>query len=670
MGTRKPGAPNAGAGPNGNRHRRLVFPFVAFALVIGSWPVAADEEPDITDLSLEELADIEVTSVSKKAERSSEAAAALYVITQEDIRRSGVTTIADALRLVPGVHVAKIDSNKWEVSVRGSSSQFSNKLLLLMDGRSVYTPLFAGVFWDVQDTLLADIERIEVIRGPGGTLWGSNAVNGVINVITRSARDTQGLLVSGGGGDEERAFVGARYGGRFGEGFYYRVYGKYFDRDGGFDPVRGGFDDWHMARGGFRADWDVSPADLLTVQGDVYAGRAGQAGLPGLALVEPGMEFDERLTGGNVIGRWTRTLGESSDATVQAYYDYTDRNELFFRERRGTFDLDFQHRFPLPWRQEFVWGAGYRLTSDEFRGSLGLDLMPDDRDVQLASMFVQDEIWIVPDRVRFTLGSKFEHNDYTGVDIQPSGRIAWLPTAGQTVWGSISRAVRTPSRFENDVSFEMPDPDDPIATRFTGDRHLDNEKLLAYEAGYRVHPVQRLFLDLALFYNVYDDVVSVTPGAPFFEPEPPPGHPVVPLSLTNRIDGEVYGFELAADAQVLDWWRIRAAYSHLQMDIDVSAPDQDLLEAQGSSPQNQLSARSQLDLPWKLELDAAARYVDNLPARAIGSYFSADVQLARYIVRGLRVAVVGQNLLEDHHREFSDGTELERGVFGKLTWTY
>ena len=435
---------------------------IALALPLHAGLASAEErEEDLTTLGLEELMNIEVTSVSKKLEKRSGAAAALYVITEEDIRRSGATSIPEALRLVPGVEVSRIDSNKWAIGVRGFGSRLARSMLVLIDGRSVYTPLFAGTYWEVQDTLLEDIDRIEVIRGPGGTLWGANAVNGVINIITKHSRDTQGLLATAGGGTEERAFGSARYGGTLGETFTYRLYGKYFDRDGGFVPRGDDYDAWSMSRGGFRTDWAMGPQDTLKVQGDLYDGDAGQHAVitrfrPPFTQV---VEDDATLSGANLLGRWRHEVSDRSDLALQAYYDNTYRREPSFRERRNTFDLDFQHRFGIPWRQEIIWGLGYRLTADNTGSVPTIVFRPRDRSDDLYSLFAQDEVTVIEDKLRLIVGSKFEHNDYSGFEFQPSGRLVWTPAGSHVVWGSISRAVRTPSRLDHDLELTAP----PIA---------------------------------------------------------------------------------------------------------------------------------------------------------------------------------------------------------------
>ena len=361
----------------------------------------------VFQLSLEQLMDAEVTSVSKKQERLLNAASAIYVITQEDIRRSGFTSIPEALRMVPGVDVARIDGNKWAISIRGFNGQFSNKLLVLIDGRTVYTTTFSGVFWDIQDTLLEDVDRIEVIRGPGATLWGANAVNGVINIITKTASDTQGALVTAGGGTEEHVFTGVRYGGMLGRDATYRVYGKYFDRSPMVDSQGNPADDgWDQGRGGFRLDWQAVPRGHLMVQGDFYDGGANQTAL--MPILTPPYQISEggsiHVRGGDILGRWTYAFSDRSDVAVQAYYDRDDRNAPEVDQTVQTGDLDLQHHFRLGSSHDVVWGLGYRVIQDEATNAAIVSLIPNRRTYQLFSAFVQDEVPLIAQRLRLTVG--------------------------------------------------------------------------------------------------------------------------------------------------------------------------------------------------------------------------------------------------------------------------
>jgi len=640
------------------------------AQVSGSQP---DPLRDLKQLSLEDLMNIQVTSVAKKEQRLGESAAAIYVITQDEIQRSGVTSIPEALRLAPGVEVSRIDSNKWAVGVRGFASRLSRSVLVLIDGRSVYTPLFAGVYWEVQDTLLEDIDRIEVIRGPGGTVWGANAVNGVINIITKSAKDTQGLLVTGGGGSEEKGFGSVRYGGKVGEDFSYRVYGKGFRRDAQYTPHVSDFDDWQMGQGGFRTDWVLGQTDQLTVQGDVYQGKSGQR-TPISSFSAPFstiVQTDADLSGMNLLGRWRRNLSESSSVSLQIYYDNTFRKEATFQERRNTADFEFQHRFKLTERQELTWGLGYRYTKGDTKSVPTVSFTPKNRDDNLFSAFLQDEFTLFEDRLRLTVGSKFEQNDYSGFEFQPSARVSWTLAANHVLWAAISRAVRTPSRVEHDLRLTAAlNPVVPVFARVLADSDFAAEKVMAYEAGYRVQPTERLFMDLAAFYNRYNDLLSLEAGSSFVEP---PGNLIFPFSFGNKIRAAVYGIELAADWRWLDWWRWRFSYSYLHINLTKKPGSTDITTEQsteGSSPHNQVSLMSVIDLPGNLQLDGIFRYVDNLSSLKVGRYFNLDLRLGWHATKNLEFSLVGQNLLDGHHAEWSGGTEIQRGVYTKVTWRW
>lgn len=642
---------------------------------------------DFTSFSLEELMNYPVTSVSRHAERLVDAPAAIFVITPEDLRRSGVTSIPEALRLVPGLQVARIDSHDWAISARGFNDGFANKLLVLMDGRSLYTPLFSGVFWDVQDTMLEDIERIEVVRGPGATLWGANAVNGVINIITKSARETavagEKFLITTGGGTEEQGFAGVRYSDFIGERTAFRIYSKYFNRDDTVLPSGGeGHDRWRMGRAGFRLDWGdrAGPAqsdlNVLTLQGDIYEGRMNQVfnvptpRPPYLARIKD----QEKVSGGNILGRWSHEFSDASGVQLQLYYDRTSRKTAIFGEDRDTFDVDVQHRFQLGQRHDLVWGAGYRVSADEVDNTFSIALDPDNRTTQLFSAFVQDQILLQPDRWSLTLGTKLEHNDFTGFELQPSARLLWTPTERQSVWASVSRAVRTPSRAEDDVHLSVLTPMPGVISSVRGARAFESEELLAYELGYRLQPHTRLSFDVALFYNTYDELRSLEPQP--FVPGPPPVY--VPMVSANKFRGETCGVEITPQWQVTDGWRLQAGYSYLRMRLrpEGGSLDQTTAEEEGRNPRHQFNLRSSLDLPHNVQLDAWLRYVDDLPALDVPDYFTLDLRLGWRPRKHLELAIVGQNLLAARHAEFrsslinTTAAEIERSVYGKITWRF
>lgn len=667
-------------------------PFIPALLVLLCCPsgAAAQAPPspvDLTEMSLEELMGVEVTSVSKRAEPISTAAAAVFVITQEDLRRSGATSIPEALRMVPGLEVARIDASKWAISARGFNGRFANKLLVLVDGRSVYTPLFSGVFWDVQDTLIEDVDRIEVIRGPGATLWGANAVNGVINIITRSAHETRGGLLAAGGGSEERGFGALRYGGALGESSSYRVYGKFFDRGSGESLAGGpGADDWSMKRAGFRVDSKLAGGSGLTVEGDLYDGEAGEA-LTLQSLQNPvprTLDSDQQVAGGHLLGRWQRTPSRTSDLKVQLYYDRTERVAALVDEDRDTFDLELQHGFAPGARHRFLWGLGYRRTRDDLQGFGILSFFPPRRTDDLASAFLQDEITLRPDRLLVTLGSKVEHNDYTGFEVQPNVRAVWIPRQHHTLWAAVSRAVRTPSRAEDDLRLDLqffgpgqvlPGPLPVVVSSF-GDRDYRSEELLAWEVGYRMGFAPGLFFDLATFYNDYDQLRATRTGRPFPELAPIP-HLVVPVSVSNDLEGETYGAELAVDWRASKRWRWSAAYSFLESRFRLPPQaDESGLSAEGQSPRHQVFLRSAVDLAWGMEFDASLRHVSELESPGVEDYTTFDLRLGWRPRQNLEVSLVGQNLLEGSHVEFAPEvipthpTAVERGVYGKVAWRF
>ncbi|MGB5988078.1 MAG: TonB-dependent receptor [Desulfobacterales bacterium] len=607
----------------------------------GVWASALGE--DLTQLSLEDLMDIEITSVSKKVQRLSEAAAAVFVITADDIRRSGVTTIPEALRMVPGMQVAKMDSNKWAVSARGFNGRFASKLLVLMDGRSVYTPLFSGVFWEDIDTPLEDIERIEVIRGPGASLWGANAVNGVINIITKPAAETQGGLLSVGGGTEEQALGTVRYGGKLTSKTPYRLYLKYNDRDTAQALDGGqGEDDWDYLRGGFRLDHQATDRDSLVLQGDIYAGTTGETITE--PTVTPPYEADKAWEddhdGFSMLGRWSRFIDEDSDFSLQAYYDRSDYTLAVGGAQVDTVDLDFQHRFAWGNRQEIIWGMGYRFAHQEAQPNLvylGIDDPQDD--LNIASFFVQDEISLFSERLRLTLGSKVEYNNYTDWEIQPTARLLYKASATQSMWASVSRAVRIPSWGERDfdITYQflppgLISPDAPLTeVRVEGTGDQRSETLLAYELGYRIQLLEELSLDATAYYNVYDDLRNTPQGMPYLDTSQPPLKLVAPYVMDNSGDEEIYGFELAADWRPWEGGRVQGAYTFTHQDFEGEPASGNRGAA---SPEHQISLRTGIDLPRNVELDIWWRYVDDLGSQ-VEDYQILDILLGSHLRENL-----------------------------------
>ena len=635
---------------------------------------------ELKKLTVEELMAIQVTSVSRAEERLGDAPAAVAVVTNEDIRRSGATSVPEALRHIPGLHVARESASTWAISSRGFSSVNSEKLLVLTDTRSLYTPLFSGVFWDVQDYLLQDIDRIEVIRGPGATLWGSNAVNGVINITTKSARDTQGLYAETSVGTEERAAVAARYGGQMASGAYYRVFAKYFDRDGTLSPHAQSPDDWQSGHFGFRSDWEATARDTWTVQGDVYRGDVGQLSPSITVIGRPGPTGRLRVgvSGGNVLTRWKRALSAGSDLQLRLYYDRTQRDDPSFTDTLDTVDLDFQHRLAYGGRHNITWNANYRLTANDNRGTGIFAVDPAFSRDQVVSGFVQDQIRLL-DLLHVTVGAKVEHNDFSGVEVQPSGRVAWQPRPGHMVWGAVSRAVRVPTRFERDIAIDVTNPAANPVVRLLGNREFDSEELFAYEAGYRWQALRALSVDTAAFHNRYEGLTSLELGAPF--PDPGSGRSIIPLQNQNLTDGRARGVEaLVTYAPILPL-RITASYSHLDLRLDPRGADLNrgrFLE--GSSPRHQFGLRSYMDLPGRFQFDvmfrrlSAIRQIPGIvTGQGLAGYAELDVRLAWDGWRRMEISLVGQNLLHDHHAEFGEPVsrgEIQRGVYGKVAWGF
>lgn len=640
-------------------------------------------------LSLEQLSEIEVTSPSREPRPAFRSPVAIYVITGEDIRRAGVRTIPDALRLAPGVEVAQIDASKWSVGIRGFGTRLSRDVLVLIDGRTVYTPLFAGTYWEVQDTLLEDIDRIEIIRGPGGTIWGPNAVNGVINIITKSSKETQGAYVQGGGGNQEQGFLSARYGGDAGGGLTWRVYAKAFDRGPEYHPDHDNFDDWLGTQGGFRMDWGAG-RDAFTVTGDMYGQEDGER--VSLSTYTPPanatVDGNADLNGGNILFRWKRTLGEGDDLQLQTYYDQTDRYEPNLGENRHTWDLDYLQREKLPWRQELSWGVEGRASGDHFLEVIsGLVFSPFHRTDSLISGFLEDDINLIDGKLLLTAGSKVLRTNYTGFDAQPSVRLLWTPTESQAFWVAFTHAVRTPSDAEEDFylsSLIGAAPGGiPIFARFNANPNFAPEQLNGYEFGYRRMIGKKLYVDFASFYNRYHNLFSedlagtlfVETGLPFPTTVPASAHVLLPAQFRNSLYGDTAGGEIAPEWRPVSFWRLRGSYSYLHMDLHkvpnaIVAQTPEAVE--GSSPQHEGSIDSSFDLPRRLKLDLVYRVVSALPAQNVPAYSTGDVRLAWRLREHVEFSVVGRNLFQREHVEYigdpGPPVGIVRNVFASLAW--
>jgi iron complex outermembrane receptor protein len=664
----------------------LAFLLSLMAPLQNSWAQIVDggqtAPGNLKQLSLEQLGDIEVTTVSKEPVKVSQTPAAIYVITQEDIRRSGATSIPEALRLAPGVEVGRVDSDHWSIAIRGFAGQFSKSLLVLIDGRSVYTPLFSGVYWDVQNLMLEDVDRIEVIRGPGGTIWGANAVNGVINIITKSANETQGALATLGSGDVNQGVGAARYGGSVGKDFNYRVYGIGLDRGPEFHADGDGFDRWRIGQMGFRTDGKKGDRDTFTVQGDIYRGVTGErvslASFSPVAETRPDDKAD--VSGGNIVARWRHQTGEGSDIQFQTYFDRTNFQDLELGETRNTFDFDFVQHQRIRGNQELTWGLGARLSPSNFiQTSAGVDFLPHQQTDTIYSGFVQYEIPIVRDRVTLTAGTKLEHNNFSGFEYQPGVRLLWTPTPRQSLWAAVTRAVRTPSRLDQDVQFAIAvsaGPPIPIFFDIAGNPKFVSEKLLGYEAGYRVTITPRLYLDLAGFYNTYDDLQNYGALSLMLAPTPTPAHLVILVPYANGIEGNTTGGEIAPEWKITSAWQVRGSYSFLHMGLRDAPGFTDtgmlLSSYRGSSPRHGVVIHSLLNLPKRFEFDLMYRYSSALPAQLVTAYQTGDVRLGWHLGEHWEFSAVGQNLLQPFHPEFGGDpgplVGIKRSAYAKITW--
>lgn len=614
--------------------------------------VAADASGEIRSpaelsrMSIEELADIAITSVSKRPELLSDAAAAVYVITREDIRRSGANSIPEMLRLAPNLQVARVDASQYAITARGFNSTTANKLLVLIDGRSVYTPLFSGVFWDVQDVMPENIDRIEVVSGPGGTLWGANAVSGVINIVTRDAKDTQGGLVTAGAGAGLRS-AAVRYGGKLGEDASYRITAQGFKRS---DTANAGGvsaqDSWDKQQVGFRLDWGRAN-DALMVEANAYDGSIDQK------------VFDDKSVSGNhLLARWNRKLADNSSLQIQTYYDRSKRvYPGTFGEVLDTYDFDVQHRFPIGARHDIVWGGGYRLSRDDVSNSAMLAFLPAQRNLTLANVFIQDSVTL-DEHLQLTVGAKVEHNNYTGLEFQPNVRLAWKLPDHALLWSAISRSVRTPSRVDSDLYA----PGNPPFF-FAGGPNFQSEKQTTYEIGYRMQPVPHASFSISTYYNVYDQLRSTEAAGGG-----------LPAILANKLEGNTYGVEMWGSYRVTDWWRLNAGYNYIKKDLRLDPGSRDVTSlGAGTDPAHQFSVRSTMNLAHSLELDVTLRSIAQLTNPNVPGYTALDARLGWAVSKDVDISLSGFNLLDPHHPEFGAApgrSELGRSFYLKMLWKF
>ena len=662
--------------PSLRRCRSLAIGTVTCVLAGLSLTAAAeiDDAANLANLSLEDLLNMEITTLSRKAEDFADAPAAIFVISQNDIARSGARTIPDILRMVPGMQVAQIDNSKWAVTARGANGLSANKLLVLMDGRSVYTPMTAGVVWESQDTNISDIERIEVIRGPGATMWGSNAVNGVVNIITKHSADTQGGSVNVITNDRAGSEALLRFGGQS-ENASYRFFAKAMDLPGNTDPsgIEAG-DFWESVRIGTRVDWQTRNGHDMSFMGEIYDSDVGRTGVDQL-LVPPYRLIannHEDSSGGFGQLRWGHEYSDDAGVQVLAQFVREELGDEFFFETRNTFEVDLQHHFSIGEKHNLIWGASWRHSNDDVDGSFQSRLMPTSRTQRIVSAFIQDEFQ-VSEKLRVILGSKFENNTYSNrdVEIEPSIRFSYRTSDQSSVWGAISRSVRMPSRIELDsvvIGAVVPPGFPPLnlplptAIGFFGNPEFKSEKVNSYELGYRFAG-ENLIFDASLFFNDSTDIRGIQLGAPMCAPDGDvlavnplciltAEHIVLPFIFQNDNTGESHGIELWASTEVSDWWYLQGAYTYFDSIVTIS-PGLTQGNFSEDSPQHQVSLRSSMDLPSDISLDLWVRYFDALELKQIDAYTAMDIRLSWQPSESIELAVAGRNLIAGQHLEFT-----------------
>lgn len=671
---------------NVNLPASILAGLLVFLLLV---PTARASEEDqleqLKAMTLENLMQVTVFSASKKQEQLAGVSAAMHVITREDIRRSGARTLPDLLRGVPGLSVANMDAHTWAISSRGFNGLFANKLLVLMDGRTLYTPLYSGVYWDMQDTLLADIARIEIIRGPGATIWGANAVNGVINIITRKADDTPGVYLSAGAGTIDKASVNARYG-HAGQHLSYRLYAKHLARDNFKSHDNGGEhpDQWTNQKAGFRMDWAGLNDRNLSVQGDIYKGRSDQ-----LMTLGSGFDFetDVELSGGNLQLQWEQPLSSRSSWSLQTYLDRSLRKDGFLDQSRTTYDIAFNHNIEDLGNQDIVWGGGYRYTTDNTSAGIASAMEPRSRSTEVINLFLQDDIALLDEKLHLIIGSKMEHNDYTGYELQPTARMVWAPTARQSLWAAVSRAVRTPSRADSDLAATIAQTSTTVnvgpitlpATmqmNVTGNPNFESEELTAYELGYRTQPTKDFSVDIALFYNDFKNLRTQDAESPTIDSSDPGNILIeVPVAIANNMKGEAFGLEVAANWQVTQHWRLAGSYSWLETYLHHTDPAGDPIgeNAEDETPQHQASLRSYFDLPHDFEIDTSLFYFSSF--YKVPEHIRCDIRLGWNPSSPWEVSVKVENLFDNQHREFFDSLglvtgDVPRNVYAELKYTF
>jgi iron complex outermembrane receptor protein len=619
-------------------------------------PVQGSAAEDLGAMSLEQLTDLPVTSVSKTVEPLRTAAAAIYVITHDDIVRSGATSIPEALRLAPNLVVTQMSASDYVVSARGfggdpGAQSFSDKLLVLIDGRSVYSPLYSGVYLDAQDVMLEDVDRIEVISGPGATLWGANAMNGVINIITRSADVTDGGLVRAAGGNNEKNGA-ARYGGKIDDDTSYRIYGMGFQREAMQLPDRSSADDgWSKGQAGFRIDRHTA-SDSSTVQGDLYRATQNVA-----------QQLDGMIDGANLLGRWKHQFSDQSELQLQAYYDLTERygpppgaGAFVLR----TYDVELQQSLALGSAHKLIWGAGERINDYDITDTATLLFVPPNRALTLGNVFAQDTV-ALSSALSATAGIKLEDDPYSGWSALPDARLSWTLNDINQLWAAASRAIRSPTPFDVDVVELL----GPGIVGLVGNKGFQPEKVWAYEVGYRAQPAPQVSFSISTFYNVYSDLRTIEPSSSttFF-----------PLHWGNLMAGDTYGVELWGNYQVSDWWRLSPGYSSIKKRLHFEPGASGVLGVAqaGDDAAGHASLTSSMDLGSNLTFDASARYITALPDPVLRSYYDMNARLGWRACRNLELSLSGSNLLNARHYEFPPpyGEQITRSVMVQAQWSF
>jgi iron complex outermembrane receptor protein len=662
--------------------RTIVVSFRAI-LLIALIPQFSWCQGGLADASLEQLLNTPVTSVSKKEQKLARTAAAVFVISQDDIRRSGAVTLPDVLRMVPGVDVAQIDANAWAITIRGFNNRYSSKLLVLVDGRSVYTPSFSGVYWDQLDLPLQDIDRIEVIRGPGASVWGANAVNGVINIITKSSKATKGGLAEVTAGSGVQPVSTVQYGDTIGSSGTYRAFAKYSRfTDSTLTDGSAADDGWSRIQGGFRTDWALTAHDSLNVQGELFSNQGGQTRYHWFETVPGDQPFNQPLTstGGDLLVGWNHTSSGGAETSIHGYFDTYRRYDLGTLELMKSLDLDFQNHFSAGPHHDIVWGAGFRATQSGTPPGYPISLTPAIRTDRLYSAFFQDEI-ALSGSLWLTLGSKVEHNAYTGFEYEPTVRLAWTPTNRYTLWAAASRAIRQPTRGEAGVSVELAevplDPNTLLITRLYGNPHFRSEELRDVEIGYRAQWTTRLSFDGDAFLSFYRHLQTIEVQPQIVNATSLPVQIEIPLIYGNLGRATNYGAEASLTWAANSRWRIAPGYSwlHTNPSLEPGSTDQLSRDLLLDSPQHSFQVRSTVNLGRGLEWGQTLYWVARLPDGGTPNHARLDTRLAWRLGERIEISLVGQNLLRPRFLEYSDtfqiaGAQVQRSVFGRVTWAF